>query len=158
MWVYRRLDTKPTAGPRSGRGAGAASPGDPGTLAGRRSDGVPVLSGGGRDGPSRRTPSQPQDADDAEQPGAEAEEEPQAGASSLLHPLRLRDGDPPGLQGGRDPGLGTNRLRHSAATKFRKHGGIEAARQILGHAAASVTEVYAEADLGQVVAIMARIG
>ena len=56
------------------------------------------------------------------------------------------------------PAWAPNRLRHSAATKFRKHGGIEAARQILGHASASVTEVYAEADLGQVVAIMAAIG
>ena len=40
-----------------------------------------------------------------------------------------------------------NRLRHSAATEIRKQYGLEAAQVVLGHAAADVTQVYAERDL-----------
>ena len=40
-----------------------------------------------------------------------------------------------------------NQLRHSRATYIRKHYGLEAAQVILGHAKASVTQVYAERDL-----------
>ncbi len=38
-------------------------------------------------------------------------------------------------------------LRHSAATRIRAEHGIEAARVLLGHTSAAVTEIYAEADL-----------
>jgi integrase len=51
-----------------------------------------------------------------------------------------------------------NRLRHNAATRIRRGYGLEAARQVLGHRSGRVTEVYAEADLGRVVQIMAEIG
>ncbi len=39
---------------------------------------------------------------------------------------------------------GPNRLRHNAATRLRARYGLEAARVILGHRSAAVTEVYAE--------------
>jgi integrase len=51
-----------------------------------------------------------------------------------------------------------NQLRHTAATRFRERYGIEAARQLLGHRSTAPTEIYAEADLGRVVGIMAEIG
>jgi integrase len=51
-----------------------------------------------------------------------------------------------------------NQLRHNAATRIRKQFGIEAARQVLGHRSAAVTEVYAEADLNRVTEIMAQVG
>jgi integrase len=51
-----------------------------------------------------------------------------------------------------------NQLRHTAATKIRQRYGLEAARQILGHRSTATTEIYAEADLGRVVFIMAEIG
>jgi integrase len=53
---------------------------------------------------------------------------------------------------------GPNRLRHSAATRLRREEGLEAARVVLGHARAAVTEVYAEADHERSRAIMARHG
>jgi site-specific recombinase XerD len=37
-----------------------------------------------------------------------------------------------------------NRLRHNAATRFRKKFGIEIARLLLGHSKLSTTEIYAE--------------
>ena len=51
-----------------------------------------------------------------------------------------------------------NQLRHNAATRVRQRYGIEAARQVLGHRSAAVTEVYAEADVKRVMTIMAEIG
>jgi integrase len=51
-----------------------------------------------------------------------------------------------------------NQLRHNAATRVRQRYGIEAARQVLGHRSAAVTELYAEADLKKVVEIMRAIG
>lgn len=39
-----------------------------------------------------------------------------------------------------------NQLRHTRATEVRKRYGLEAAQVILGHAAASVTQIYAERD------------
>lgn len=39
-----------------------------------------------------------------------------------------------------------NQLRHTRATEIRKRYGLEAAQVILGHAAASVTQIYAERD------------
>jgi len=41
---------------------------------------------------------------------------------------------------------GPNRLRHWAATEVRKRLSLDAARSLLGHAEAGVTEVYAEVD------------
>ena len=51
-----------------------------------------------------------------------------------------------------------NQLRHSAATQLRKEFGIEAARGVLGHSSAGVTEIYAEQDLARAAEIMARVG
>jgi integrase len=51
-----------------------------------------------------------------------------------------------------------NQLRHSAATEIRKRFGLEAAQVTLGHAAANVTQVYAERDLEKAAAIMALVG
>lgn len=50
-----------------------------------------------------------------------------------------------------------NRLRHAAATQLRKQFGIEAARVVLGHSSAGVTEIYAEQDLAKAAEIMGRV-
>lgn len=51
-----------------------------------------------------------------------------------------------------------NQLRHNAATYLRKEFGIEAARVVLGHSSAAVTEVYAELDLAKAAEIMGKVG
>ncbi len=51
-----------------------------------------------------------------------------------------------------------NQLRHSAATEIRKRFGLEAAQVTLGHAAADVTQVYAERDLEKAASVMAQVG
>ena len=51
-----------------------------------------------------------------------------------------------------------NQLRHNAATDIRKEFGIEAARTVLGHSSAVVTEIYAAMDLNRAAEVMARIG
>ncbi len=51
-----------------------------------------------------------------------------------------------------------NQLRHAAATEVRKQFGLEAAQIVLGHAAADVTQVYAERDLAKGVEVARRIG
>lgn len=51
-----------------------------------------------------------------------------------------------------------NRLRHSAATFLRKEFGIEAARVVLGHSSAAITEIYAELDHGKAADIMGQVG
>ena len=51
-----------------------------------------------------------------------------------------------------------HQLRHNAATELRKEFGIEAARIILGHRSAAITEVYAEKDEQQAVEAMMKVG
>ena len=51
-----------------------------------------------------------------------------------------------------------HQLRHNAATKLRKEFGIDAARVVLGHRSAAVTEIYAELDHTKAAEIMGRIG
>jgi hypothetical protein len=51
-----------------------------------------------------------------------------------------------------------NRLRHAAATRIRAEFGLEAAQIVLGHAAADVTQVYAERDLAKGLEVARRIG
>jgi integrase len=51
-----------------------------------------------------------------------------------------------------------NQLRHTAATRLRKQFGIEAARVVLGHSSAVVTEIYAEVDREKASQIMGRVG
>lgn len=51
-----------------------------------------------------------------------------------------------------------NQLRHSAATQIRREFGLEAAQVVLGHAEASVTQIYAERDFAKAVAVAIKIG
>ncbi|MBK7875944.1 MAG: site-specific integrase [Planctomycetes bacterium] len=51
-----------------------------------------------------------------------------------------------------------NQLRHAAATRIRKERGLEAARTVLGHASAAVTEIYAEIDTQLAAKTMAELG
>ena len=51
-----------------------------------------------------------------------------------------------------------HQLRHNAATELRKEFGLEAARIILGHHSAAVTEIYAEKDEQQAVDAMMKVG
>lgn len=56
------------------------------------------------------------------------------------------------------PSWSPNQLRHNSGTEVRRKFGIEAARTILGHADAGVTEIYAERDFETARRIMAEIG
>ena len=58
----------------------------------------------------------------------------------------------------RDHRWSPNQLRHSAATFLRKQFGIEAARVVLGHRSALITEIYAELDQQKAADIMAEVG
>ena len=51
-----------------------------------------------------------------------------------------------------------HQLRHTAATRLRKEFGIEAARVVLGHRSAAVTEVYAEIDSRKALETMSKVG
>jgi len=51
-----------------------------------------------------------------------------------------------------------HQLRHNYATRIRKEYGVEAARILLGHRSAVVTELYAEIDRGRVRDIVAKVG
>ena len=51
-----------------------------------------------------------------------------------------------------------HQLRHNAATDLRKEFGIEAARIILGHRSAAITEVYAEQDERQAIEAIVKVG
>jgi integrase len=51
-----------------------------------------------------------------------------------------------------------HQLRHNCATRLRRAFGLEAARVVLGHTSAAVTELYAEMDAGAAAAAMAEVG
>lgn len=51
-----------------------------------------------------------------------------------------------------------HQLRHNAATNLRRLYGLEAARLVLGHHSAAVTEIYAEMDAAKAEQIMAEVG
>lgn len=51
-----------------------------------------------------------------------------------------------------------NQLRHAAATEVRREYGLEAAQIFLGHAEASVTQIYAERDLKKGIEVAKEIG
>ncbi|CAD7694866.1 unnamed protein product [Ostreobium quekettii] len=51
-----------------------------------------------------------------------------------------------------------NQVRHTAATEIRREFGLEAAQVSLGHAAADVTQVYAERDASKAIEVARRIG
>jgi integrase len=56
------------------------------------------------------------------------------------------------------PPWSPNQIRHAAATRIRKERGLEAARTVLGHASAAVTEVYAEVDARVAAQVAAELG
>ena len=56
------------------------------------------------------------------------------------------------------PRWSPNRLRHTAATEFRKQFGLESAQVVLGHAKPNTTLIYAERDLKKAAAVMAEVG
>jgi len=51
-----------------------------------------------------------------------------------------------------------HQLRHTAATEIRRNFGLEAAQVALGHAAADVTQIYAERDLELARQVAAKLG
>lgn len=56
------------------------------------------------------------------------------------------------------PAWHPNQLRHAAATKIRKHFGLEAAQVALGHSEANVTQIYAERDMTLATEVMRKLG
>ncbi|HEX3151834.1 MAG TPA: site-specific integrase [Gemmataceae bacterium] len=51
-----------------------------------------------------------------------------------------------------------HQLRHTHGTEVRRKFGLEAAQVVLGHASAQITQIYAERDQAQAVAVAATIG
>ena len=51
-----------------------------------------------------------------------------------------------------------HQLRHNAATNIRREFGIEAARVVLGHRSALITEIYAEIDQAKAADVMGQVG
>ena len=64
-------------------------------------------------------------------------------------------GKPPSEQ---IPEWSPNQLRHTTATEIRRAFGLEAAQVALGHAAADVTQIYAEKNLALASEVMRKIG
>ena len=58
----------------------------------------------------------------------------------------------------REQNWNPHRLRHSFATHVRREHGLEAAQVLLGHAAADVTQIYAEPDTAKAAAVALKIG
>ena len=56
------------------------------------------------------------------------------------------------------PNWSPNQLRHAAATRIRKEVGLDAARAVLGHTSAGITEIYAERDIGIAEAVATKLG
>jgi integrase len=51
-----------------------------------------------------------------------------------------------------------HQLRHTKATEIRREAGLDAARVVLGHRSAQITELYAEADTSKAAEVMAKLG
>jgi integrase len=51
-----------------------------------------------------------------------------------------------------------HQVRHSKATEIRRVASLGAARAVLGHRSPTVTEVYAELDMGKAAEVMERLG
>ena len=58
----------------------------------------------------------------------------------------------------KSPLLASHQLRHNTATELWKEFGIEAARIILGHHSAAVTEIYAEKDEQEAIQAIMKVG
>ncbi len=56
------------------------------------------------------------------------------------------------------PRWSPNQLSHAAATRIRKELGVEAARTVLGHSSAGITEIYAEMDKSKALKAMEELG
>lgn len=56
------------------------------------------------------------------------------------------------------PQWSPHQLRHNAATNLRREHGIEAARVILGHRSAAITDVYAELDSARAIDVIGKVG
>ena len=56
------------------------------------------------------------------------------------------------------PIWGPSRLRHNAATLFRKTYGLEVAKALLGHRRVETSQIYAEVDRASAVRAMSEIG
>jgi integrase len=56
------------------------------------------------------------------------------------------------------PHFHPHQIRHTKATEIRREFGLDAARAVLGHRSPSVTEVYAELDMGQAAEVMGKLG
>jgi site-specific recombinase XerC len=56
------------------------------------------------------------------------------------------------------PNWHPHQLRHSQATEIRRHHGIDAAQEVLGHTELATTEVYAETDREKAKAVMMLVG
>lgn len=56
------------------------------------------------------------------------------------------------------PSWHPHQLRHNAATRLRREFGLDAARAVLGHASADMTEVYAERDEAVAMGAALRVG
>jgi integrase len=79
--------------------------------------------------------------------------------SNLARMRRLTDGQKEELREWRSRHRWhPNQLRHTRATEVRKQFGLEAAQVILGHAAANITEVYAERDAEKAREVARQIG
>lgn len=63
-----------------------------------------------------------------------------------------------GCERAKVPSWSPNQLRHRAATTIRAEASLEAARIILGHSSASVTEIYAERDVAAAMDTARRLG
>jgi integrase len=86
---------------------------------------------------------------------------------ALAKPVRFRDRWTPGAYGlavrrayeaAGVPHWSPNQLRHAAATRVRKAGGLEVAQVVLGHKHASVTKIYAEVDMKRAADLVQRLG
>jgi len=92
----------------------------------------------------------------AQERGRRARPRKQPGAAYT--PNSLRGAVRRGCNAAGIPAWTPNQLRHAAATRIRKVQGIEAARVVLGHASAAITDVYAEIDQRLAERVMAELG
>jgi hypothetical protein len=123
-----------------------------------RGGAAPPLDGGGPAGLlEARRPLLPQGRPTHDRVGPRPPRHPPRPSPLRPHRrTRLRPARPQGAARGVRPH--PHQLRHNAATALREQFGIEAARVVLGHRSAAVTEIYAELDRETAARIMAQVG
>lgn len=104
---------------------------------------------------SRRTPLW---SSSVERQARDRKRQPKKQPRESYTPLSLQGGVRRACQAADIPTWSPNQLRHAAATRIRKEKGLEAARTVLGHAGAAITEVYAETDTRLAAQVMAELG